>query len=225
MIVFCSIVIFSVHYRSSSTFQMFRSLADSRTDFAPLEPLSLSTYITNITAPNSTSANFTSNIASLSRIDFSNSTLSSNTSALIYPGNLTYNDTARNSDTARNISSSASLPIDYVSNRTGLSISNSSPPIRGNISQASVQFVNVLSETPAKPSVSASITPIEHAKVVASAASSSGLIIRSEMDLAEAKVLAQNLLSLIHNRYELSGSIGSQFWLTTNNMVRLTHLF
>jgi hypothetical protein len=44
------------------------------------------------------------------------------------------------------------------------------------------------------------------------------------MDLPHAKSLAENLLSLIHNRYELSTPVGSQFWHTTNNMVNFSNI-
>lgn len=43
-------------------------------------------------------------------------------------------------------------------------------------------------------------------------------ILDDKVDLSKAKTMAQELLSLIHNRYELDTQRGSNFFLTTNNM-------
>eukprot|EP01035_Chromulina_nebulosa_P026410 gene26410-34570_t len=40
----------------------------------------------------------------------------------------------------------------------------------------------------------------------------------SDIDISNAKLHAKKLLSLIRNRYELNTSIGSNFFLTTNNI-------
>jgi hypothetical protein len=94
----------------------------------------------------------------------------------------------------------------------------------------SIAFVNVLASenSPQKPSPVipvavvvpvASDTTSSSAASSASAANSTKLSVTEPiLNLPEAKKIAENLLSLIYNRYELSGSIGSQFWHTANNM-------
>ena len=41
---------------------------------------------------------------------------------------------------------------------------------------------------------------------------------QSGFDITSAKSVAQNLLSLIYNRYEMNGPVGSQFFLTSANI-------
>lgn len=214
----CVLLFFSSYTRLSpsnvSKKTIFRSLASSVNDTSSSGNSSISSgtaALVNLTLPQNITESQSNIVSFLKFGNTSNiSYVSNTTNFTAFSATIGVNTTGFMEDVLKNLANTSAIPLgkqvtDVSKGWIASSILNSSS------TPSSVRFVEVVKGSDQVPAVPISqLTP---------AAAVSSVAVSTEMDLAKAKGLAQNLLSLIHSRYELSGSIGSQFWHTTNNMV------